>query len=244
MFRNHFLQALEEADRGALTSSLREVTLGAGQLLCEAGDAPTSVYFPSSAVLSVVTLLREGRAFEVSSIGYEGVTSLFPVLTGIPSHARTFVQIGGTAFRLPASVLRAELATRPLLMRQVLAYLQISSAQAERTIACNAVHHLPQRLARWLLISHDRVNVPVMALTQDYMCVMASALRSSISLAASAFKRDGLIAYSRGRVEILDRAGLERRACECYAADHEDRRELDTAYRAGRRPVPAGGPAG
>jgi CRP-like cAMP-binding protein len=180
------------------------------------------VFFPSSAVVSVVTLLHDGRAFEVSSIGYEGVANLFPALTGIPPRTRTFVQIAGTAFRVSATALRAHLDTSPTLMRQFLAYLQINSAQSERTIACNAVHPLAGRLARWLLISNDRVDMSVMALTQDYMCVMAGALRASISLTASAFKREGLITYKRGQVEILDRPGLERRACECYRSDLED----------------------
>jgi hypothetical protein len=84
------------------------------------------------------------------------------------------------------------------------------------------VHPLPARLARWLLISNDRVDIPVMALTQDYMCVMAGALRSSISLTASGFKRDGLVTYSRGQIKILDRPGLEKRACECYQSDQDD----------------------
>lgn len=197
-----------------------------GQVLCEAGELPVSVHFPSSAVLSVVTLLHDGRAFEVSSVGYEGAGNLFPALTGVAPHARTFVQIAGAAFHLPSTALKARLDRCPELMKQVLIYLQVSSAQSERTIACNATHSLPQRLARWLLISNDRVSVPVMLLTQDYMCMMAAALRSSVSLAASALKRDGLITYSRGKVEILNRAGLERRACECYRADQEDLGQL------------------
>jgi CRP-like cAMP-binding protein len=222
MFRNHVLNSLNSADLAALTSSLQEVALGAGQLLCDAGDLPDSVYFPSNCVISTVTLLRDGRAFEVSSAGYEGVANLFPILTGIPPQTRTFVQIPGTAFRLPAPVLRAHLDLNPSMMKHVLAYLQINHAQAERTIACNAVHPLPARLARWLLISNDRVDIPVMALTQDYMCVMAGALRSSISLTASGFKRDGLVTYSRGQIKILDRPGLEKRACECYQSDQDD----------------------
>jgi len=205
-----------------VTANLREVALGAGQLLCEAGEMPEDVYFPSSAVISVVTLLRDGRAFEVASIGFEGVANLFPALTGIAPSSRTYVQIPGAAFRMPVKAVRGMLEARPSMLEKFLVYLQINSGQAERTIACNAVHPLSAKLARWLLISHDRVDVPVMALTQDYMCVMAGALRSSISLTASAFKRDGLITYSRGKVEILDRPGLERRACECYRSDQSE----------------------
>lgn len=226
MFRNNILKSLAPAELAELLPHFRETTLGVGQVLCDSGEMPTHVYFSSTAVASVVTLLEDGRAYEVSSIGYEGVANLFPTLTGIAPQTRTFVQIAGTAFRLPGAVLRASVEARPLLMRHFLAYLQINAAQSERTIACNAAHPLSSRLARWLLISNDRLNVPVMALTQDYMCVMAAALRSSISQAAGAFKRDGLITYSRGKVEILDRPGLERRACACYRHDKEDLGEL------------------
>lgn len=228
MFRNRFLRSLDSSEHAAVIPSLREVVLGAGQVLCEAGELPESVYFPSSAVVSVVTLLRDGRAFEVSSIGFEGVANLFPAMTGIPPASRTYVQIPGAAFRMPVEAVRGLLETRLSMMKKVLAYLQINSGQSERTIACNAVHPLSGRLARWLLISHDRVDVPIMSLTQDYMCVMAGALRSSISLTAGAFKREGLITYNRGRVEILDRPGLERRACECYRSDQAEMGRLFT----------------
>lgn len=226
MFRNRFLRSLDSEERGAAVSNLREVALGGGQVLCEAGELPDRVYFPSSAVVSVVTLLRDGRAFEVSSIGFEGVANLFPALTGIAPASRTYVQIPGAAFCMPVQGVRNLLEARPSLMAKVLAYLQVNSGQSERTIACNAVHALSGRLARWLLISHDRVDVPTMALTQDYMCVMAGALRSSVSLTASAFKREGLITYSRGKVEIVDRPGLEQRACECYRSDKSEMSRL------------------
>lgn len=222
MFRNHFLNSLGALTLAELLPHLREVTLVGGQVLCDAGEMPTDVYFPNSAVVSVVTLLKDGRSYEVSSVGYEGVANLFPILTGIAAQTRTFVQVPGTSLRLPAATLSAHLEGRASLLRHLLVYLQINSAQSERTIACSAAHPLSGRLARWLLITNDRVSTPVMSLTQDYMCVMAGALRSSISLTASAFKRDGLIAYSRGKVRILDRPGLERRACDCYRSDRED----------------------
>ncbi len=222
MFRNTFLKSLNAEDRAAFAPHLKEVVLGTGQRLCEAGELPQAVYFSSNAVASVVTLLQDNRAFEVSSVGYESVIGLFPALTGLPTQTQTVVQLAGTGFRLPMAVFRQRLDESSRLMSRVLAYLQISSSPAERSIVCNAVHHLPNRLARWLLVTHDRVDVPVMALTQDYMCVMVGALRSSVSLAASGFKSDGLITYSRGRVTILDRAGLERRACECYRGDMAD----------------------
>lgn len=222
-FRNAFLTAMDDADVAALAPFLSEVSLAAGASLCEADAFPDSVYFPSGALVSVAVLLADGREFETSSIGFEGVAGLLPCLTELPSKTRMYVQIGGGAFRLPAAQFRLRASQSPGLMRLILRHAQINSGQAEQTVACNGMHHLAERLARWLLISHDRTGTDTMLLTQDYMSVMVGALRSSISLTANGFKRDGLIDYSRGRVKILDREELERRACECYAADQANR---------------------
>jgi CRP-like cAMP-binding protein len=177
------------------------------------------VYFPSSAVISVVTVMRDGRDVETASIGHESVAGLLSALTGIPPKTRMFVQLPGAAISLPSINLRNRVHESPVLMMLILRCAQASAMHTEQSVACNALHHLPARLARWLLISHDRVDSPRMILTQEYMGVMAGALRSSISIAASEFKSAGLIRYSRGSVEILDRDGLERRACECYETD-------------------------
>ena len=198
---------------------MKEVSLGAGQVLHEPGDTVELVYFPSSAVVSVVTVMGDGRSVETASIGYEGVGVLLPALTGVPSESRMFAQIPGGAISLPAARLRARMNESPALLKLILRYIQANMAQAEQSVACNALHGLPARLARWLLICQDRVDSPSMTLTQDYMGVMAGALRSSVSLTASEFKESGLIHYSRGQVQILDRPGLERRACECHRAD-------------------------
>jgi CRP-like cAMP-binding protein len=195
-------------------------------LLCEAGQHPESVYFPSGAVISVVALLKDGRSFETSSIGFEGVAGLLPALTEIAPVTRMFVQIAGGAMKLSAAKLRERADESPTLMRLILLHAQINASQAEQTVACNASHHLPERLARWLLISHDRVDSATMLLTQDYLAVMTGAVRSSVSQTANAMKQAGLIDYSRGRLQILDRAGLERRACECYAIDRANRASL------------------
>jgi CRP-like cAMP-binding protein len=137
-----------------------------------------------------------------------------------------YVQIPGGSISLPAAQLRTRTLDSPTLLTLILRHAQANAMQAEQSVACNAVHSLSARLARWLLICQDRVDSRVMPLTQDYMGVMVGALRSSISLTASEFKQAGLIHYSRGQVEILDRPGLERRACECYRADRANRENL------------------
>jgi CRP-like cAMP-binding protein len=218
-FRNTLLSALGAADLAALFPVMKEGALASGQVLCEPGQAMDRVYFPSSAVISVVTVMQDGRDVETASIGHEGVAGLLSALTGISPATRMYVQMPGSAISLPAAALRDRVGESPALMKLSLRCAQATNMQTEQSVACNALHHLSARLARWLLICQDRVDSPIMILTQDYMGVMAGALRSSISIAASEFKRAGLIRYSRGLVEILDRAGLEDRACECYAKD-------------------------
>ena len=218
-FRNTFLSAMAADDMSALFPHLQEVALFEGDRLCEVGGAPTSVYFPSNSAISVVTVMRDGREVETSSIGCEGVAGLLPALTQIAANSRMSVQIGGGAVALPAERLRERVGQSLALTSQVLRSLMVQSLQAERSAACHALHPLNARLARWLLICEDRVNRSQMELTQDHLGVMTGALRSSISLVASEFKDLGLIRYSRGHIEILDRQGLEARACECYGND-------------------------
>ena len=223
------LSAMSSAEIAELFPVMKEASLSAGQVLHEPGDVVDVVYFPSSAVLSVVTVMEDGRSVEASSVGYEGVGGLLPALTGAGTATRMFVQIPGAAITLPAARVRARVGESPALLKQILRYIQANASQAEQSVACNALHALPARLARWLLICQDRVDSPSMTLTQDYMGVMAGALRSSVSQAASEFKDSGLIRYSRGQVEILDRPGLERRACECYRVDRANLQVLVAA---------------
>ncbi|MES1976001.1 MAG: Crp/Fnr family transcriptional regulator [Pseudomonadota bacterium] len=225
-FRNAFLSAMSFADKTALAPHLREVALEPGKVLCESGELPDYVYFPGSSIISVVTVLRDGRAFETASIGFEGVAGLLSALTGFPSTTRSFVQVGGGAARLPAAALQSRIEDSTALRKLILRSAQMTAAQTEQSVACNAYHHVSARLARWLLVTHDRVESATIFLTQEYLGVMVGALRSSISISAGAFKEAGLIDYARGRLEILDRAGLERRSCECYSHDKASRAAL------------------
>jgi CRP-like cAMP-binding protein len=218
-FRNAFLSAMDPTDLAALFPFLKDVALLGGDRLAEAGDPIETVYFPSNCAISILTVMSDGRAVESVSIGYEGAAGLLPALTGVPPTTRMYVQIGGSAISVPAEKLKAQADRSPSLMALILRLAQAGASQAEQSVVCHAAHHLPARLARWLLICQDRVDRPDMTLTQDEMGLMAGALRSSISLTASEFKAQGLIRYSRGRLEIVDRPGLENQACECYHAD-------------------------
>jgi CRP-like cAMP-binding protein len=242
-FRNVILSAMDAGDMDMLSPDLKEVALFGGESLGEPGSLSQWVYFPSNSAISFVTVMSDGREVETNSVGYSGAAGLLPALTHVAPSSRMLVQIGGGAIALPVDKLRERASQSPTLMKLILRSAQGLTAQAEQSAACYALHQLPARLARWLLICGDRVDRPQMELTQDHMGLMAGALRSSISLVASEFKEMDLIRYSRGHLEIIDRQGLERCACECYAIDCARREAiLATAYAdsttvSGRDPV-------
>jgi CRP-like cAMP-binding protein len=221
IFRNYLLSALPESDKAALTPNCMEVSLGGGEIVFEPDRPVEFVLFPSTTVLSEVRVMADGRQVETATIGVESLSGLLSALTGEPARNRTFAQIAGGAIRLPAARLRAQAAASAPLMHLLLRHLHANSAQAEQSVACNALHHVAARLARWLLMTSDRTGRPTVALTQDYLAVMVGAQRTTVSGGAAALKARGLIRYSRGQIDIIDRAGLEHAACECYAAVRE-----------------------
>lgn len=202
---------------------MREVALCDGQCLANPGDLAEWVYFPGSCSISFVVMTTDDRMVETSSVGYEGVAALANAVTDEAHRARMLATIGGGAMALPASDLRTRADQSPVLMRLVLKFMGDSIERARRVAACHAAHTLSARLARWLLTCQDRVDRPNIRLTQEGMGLMAGTLRSSISLTAGAFKDSGLISYSRGTVEILDRPRLESLACDCYRMEAGDR---------------------
>jgi CRP-like cAMP-binding protein len=228
-FRNAFLSSMNTCDIEALSPHLRETTLFRGQTLAAAGDVVRSVYFPSSSAIGIAAVMSDGREVQTATIGYENVAGLLPGLTQVACPSRMFVQMGGAAVSLPADKLCTRADASPTLVALILRFAQVRAVQAAQSAACNVLHPLSGRLARWILICDDRIDQPAMTLTQGDMAVMCGALRSSISLTAGEFKRDRLIQYRRGLIEILDRPGLERQACECYASDRARRLQLSQA---------------
>jgi CRP-like cAMP-binding protein len=215
-FRNFLLSALRPDDEAALTPHLKEVSLSRGQVLYQPGDEADLVYFPSSACISVVTIMEDGRAFETATIGRESAGGLVDAMAGTRVANRVFVQLAGGAMTLSAAAFRARLRQSPNLSHLALLHLRAIMRQAETSAACNAAHHADARLARWLLMTEDRVGSALFPLTQEYMSVMTGVQRTTVSMMAAALKRDGVIDYSRGNVAILDQAELKARACECY----------------------------
>jgi CRP-like cAMP-binding protein len=222
IFRNYFLRALAADDLAALISEMRELTLPAGQVLYAAGSIVDAVYFPSNAVLSLVTEMRDGHSVETATMGFESAVGLLPALSGDPVSSTVLAQIGGAAISISAPAFRRRVAESPDLIKLVLRFAQSNAAQADQSVACNALHSVAARLARWLLMTDDRIGNDTVPLTQEYLSVMVGVQRTTISAAAAELKAAKLIRYVRGRIEIIDRPGLQQRACECYSVMHEN----------------------
>ncbi len=217
-FRNHLLSAIAKSDMHGLLPALSERAVERGAVLFEPGEVADRVFFPSNAIISVVTVMKNGQAVESSTLGYETALPLLSVLSQRPVTARMFAQVGGAGISAPASVLRDCAAASPELMTLLLRHADAANYQAERGVACNVLHDAAARLSRWLLMTQDRIGSRVLPLTQDYMAIMTGVQRTTISAVANQLKSEKLIRYSRGAVEVLNREGLEARSCECYAA--------------------------
>lgn len=231
-FRNFLLRALHTNDAVHLTPFMREVSLVRGQRLYEPDDPVDTLYFPSSACISVVTTMRDGRQVETATIGRESAAALLDAVTGQPATSRVFVQVGGSAMLLPVQAYRQRMTTSPALVDLTLRHARSLAHQAELGVGCNLAHSAEGRMARWILMTQDRIGSDVLPLTQDYLSVMTGVQRSTVSLLATALKAAGIIAYSRGQLTIRDRPALVACACECYAQSErifEELREVEAS---------------
>jgi CRP-like cAMP-binding protein len=219
-FRNFLLSALTTSDLQALMPELTEVSLVQGQILFGPGDSVGTVYFPSSAVVSITAIMGDGRSVESLTVGRESGVALLNAAGNIASQSRIFAQVAGAALRLPATALRRRMAESEAFSALLLRHFYAAAMQTQQFVACNAVHSAEQRLARWLLMTADRTGSQIFTLTQEYMAVMTGVQRTTVSTLATAFRQGGLIRYSRGMVEILDQDGLEAASCECADVAH------------------------
>jgi CRP-like cAMP-binding protein len=211
---------MSPGDIESLSPFLTESALSGGQVLVTPGDKVENIYFPSSAVISIVTPMLDGRSVESGTIGFESVVGLISGLSGEPSPNRVFAQIGGGAIRLPVARLRERCFASQSLMKLALSHIDATACQEQQSVACNALHDASARLARWLLMTQDRVDGSLLPLTQEYLAIMLGVQRTTVTATAVSLKKAGLINYQRGAITIADRAGLERHACECYAIGH------------------------
>jgi CRP-like cAMP-binding protein len=214
--RNEILLSLPAKERATVLAELEFGELRAHDLLNEMGEVIEYCYFMNSGMTSILTVMADGKGVEVGLTGKEGFVGL-PVIVGLKtSPTRAIVQITGSAFRLSvAQVLRA-LSRCPQLEKRLNRYSQELSMQATQVAACNRLHEVEQRLARWLLMSQDRVDGDVVPLTQEFLSHMLGTRRASVTVAAGVLQKAGLIKYVRGTVNIVNRSRLEDAACECY----------------------------
>ncbi len=215
--RNFLLRALPPSSLARLMPRLILVNLDQGQVLHASGQAIPVVYLPETGLVSMVEVLTDGGTVEIGMIGHEGMVGL-PVLLGADyAEQDAIVQAPGTAWSLSAASFRAALAADPALGTVLMRFVLVFLGQVARTAICNSRHLVPQRLVRWLLMAHDRLGCPCFRMTHEMLGMMLGVRRAGVSVAAAALQAAGLIRYERGTITILDRAGLERASCECYA---------------------------
>jgi CRP-like cAMP-binding protein len=213
---NKILLSLPPNERQTVFENLEFVRLAPRQVLHEVGDSLRSGYFADTGMVSVLSVFSDGKQVEVGLVGKEGFVGL-PMIVGFRTAAtRAVVQIEGTAFRIDTDKLSAISAQCPTLMRKLQQSSQISTMEVTQIAACNRLHEVEERLARWLLMCSDRVGAKSLPLTQDLLGQMLGTRRSSVSIAAGILSRAGVITYTRGRVNIINRPRLETSACECY----------------------------
>lgn len=224
--RNHILAALGPSDYRRVASKLEAAPFRQRQPIHEPDGPISHVYFPRSGVASIVTRMSEGGTVEVATIGNEGIVGLSAYLGNGRSSMEVFVQIPGEAVRMTSSAFRQEIRTGTALQDIIRRYTQAFLFQIGQSAACNRVHPIGQRCARWLLMSHDRVPGDEFALTQEFLAEMLGVRRATVTDVAGRLRRRKLIGYRRGRIHVLDRRGLEIEACECYRLIRSEHEQL------------------
>jgi CRP-like cAMP-binding protein len=213
---NEILLALPRAEYDAVLPKLEFVRLKLHQVIHEASETLKSAYFCNSGMFSVLNVMPDGKSVEVGLIGKEGFSGT-PLIAGFrTSHTRTVVQGEGAAFRIDAEALKTLLLTCPKLQRLLNRFAQLMAVQVTQVAACNRLHEVNERLARWILMTQDRVGSEHLQLTQEFLSQMLGTRRSSVTVSAGTLQKAGLISYTRGNVTILDRHALEAASCNCY----------------------------
>ncbi len=215
---NHLLAGLPEAERSRLTPLLKPSLIHLGEPLWETGQAIEAVYFPKQGVISLVLTSVDGVDVEVGMVGREGIAGSIETLGTGRATTRAQVQMAGSGWRMESSAFRAEFARGGAFQEAILRFHASLSFQSAQCALCNRLHSVEQRLARWLLMASDRANAPDMQLTHEFIATMLGTRRAGVTVAAGVLREVGLISYHRGMITILDRAGMEKTACECYQA--------------------------
>jgi CRP-like cAMP-binding protein len=214
--RNRLLAALPAEEFALVQRELELVRLDQRQSLLEPGQPIVSVFFPETAVVSLVNQMENGSVVEIATAGCEGMVGLCAFLADDTPTVRAFAQIPGIAWRMSVDALARLARTSSAFHRLLLRYTQAFLTQVAQTAACNGTHLVEERCARWLLMTHDRVADDEFPLTQEFLAFMLGVRRAGVNVAMRSLYDAGLVRYSRGSVRIVDRAGLEEASCECY----------------------------
>src|ERR1700724_2216437 len=214
---NQLLAALGPESRSRIDPHLQPVTLKLGAIVCEAGGLLKHAYFPQGAVLSLLTVLENGAAIETANMGREGAFGLFAAMYSRVSFNRCLVQLEGGMVRCPIELLQSEFKHSEHVRDLFVSYSETLLSQVQQTVACNAMHTTEEKMCRWLLMMLDRAEGEALPYTHEFLSHMLGANRKTVTLAAQSIQAAGLITYHRGRMQVLDRPGLEKASCECYA---------------------------
>jgi CRP-like cAMP-binding protein len=213
---NLLLDSLPPAQRKALLAWMEPVALPIGTILYRTGEQPEYGHFMTSGIASIVTFMANGAGAEVGLIGREGLVEAINLLGGASPPTTAFIQVEGSALRMRYADLQKQLDAHGMLFRRILEFVQCNGFILAQLAACNGLHEVEERLARWLLMVQDRVQSNKFYLTQEFLAEMLGIRRTSVSAAAANLQKKGLIAYRRGHIQVLKRRDLENVACECY----------------------------
>ncbi len=215
--QNHLLAALPAKDLGLLMPHLELVPMALGQMLYEPGGQMRHAYFPTTSIVSLHYVTESGASAETAGVGNEGMVGISLFMGGDTTSSSAVVQMAGHAYRVDRHVLKQEFDQAGVLQRLLLRYTQALMTQMAQTAACNRHHSVEQQLCRWLLLTMDRMPPGELVMTQELVASMLGVRRESVTDAAGRLQTSGYIRYRRGHISVLDRAGLEGRACECYS---------------------------
>lgn len=214
---NQLLGAMHPESRKRIEAHLEPVNFKLGAVVCEAGGLLKHAYFPEGSVLSLLTVLENGSAIETANIGREGAFGLFAAMYSRVSFNLCIVQLVGPMVRCPIELLQHEFRNSEHVRNLFVSYSETLLSQVQQTVACNAMHSTEERMCRWLLMMHDRAEGEALTYTHEFLAHILGANRKSVTLAAQSMQNAELISYRRGTIQVLDRPGLEKASCECYA---------------------------
>lgn len=226
--QNHILAALSKPEIDRLTTRLQFVHMQLGETIYEPGQPLHYAYFPTSSIISLIYITEGGASAEAAGVGNEGIVGVPLFLGGNTTPSSAVVQMAGHAYRLEASILKAEFNCGGSMQRLLLRYVQALMTQMFQTAVCNRYHSVEQQLSRWLLLTVDRIFAEELVMTHELVANMLGVRRESITQAATNLQNDGCIKYRRGHIAVLDRKKLELRTCECYEVVQKELKRLMT----------------